>query len=280
MATDWNQNLPSGGIAFNQGDNDIRKNNGALQDALAREHNFPGDQGIDAGRHTFGVGGSTTRDAAITSPSDGNMWFNTDFGSGLLQVYISGAWVTIGSGVTGMIAMFASDSDPAGASDPPTAGSIWLPAWDGDEVAVADFGNLAAYLGATGGGGGTSVWDNFRGQSNPGAGNFRLPKLSKQILYAYDPLDPEYDAAGDRPSTVDEQTLVEANIPLYDPATTSNGQVAISEDKRSDADFGGGGTVVHDVNTEAYDPGDFGQASPDPIENRPPFYTLAFMVKL
>ena len=214
MATNWDATLPSGSISFAQGDNDIRANQAALEDALDREHNFPGNEGSDAGLHTFGVGDTTARAAAITSPATGNFWFNTDFGTnGLLQIYDGSDWITLGSGgETGMVGFFASDTAPAGGADPPVAGNLWVPAWDGDEVLVTDFPDLATFFGATGGGGGSSVWDNFRSQANPAALKFRLPKMSKLYVAMYDPLDTEYDAVGDEIGA-DTVALVEDDLP-------------------------------------------------------------------
>jgi len=47
----WNKNKPAGSDPLNISDDLIRQNWAALEDALARDHNFPGTEGSDAGEH-------------------------------------------------------------------------------------------------------------------------------------------------------------------------------------------------------------------------------------
>jgi len=47
----WNKDKPAGSDPLNISDDLIRQNWAALEDALARDHNFPGTEGTDAGEH-------------------------------------------------------------------------------------------------------------------------------------------------------------------------------------------------------------------------------------
>ncbi len=47
----WDKTKPAGNTPLNASDNLIRQNWAALEDALARDHNFPGTEGSDAGEH-------------------------------------------------------------------------------------------------------------------------------------------------------------------------------------------------------------------------------------
>lgn len=48
----WDKLKPAGSQKVRLSDDDIRANNSALEDALARNHTFPGTEGDDAGEHT------------------------------------------------------------------------------------------------------------------------------------------------------------------------------------------------------------------------------------
>jgi hypothetical protein len=52
MATNWDKDKPAGTDKIRDSDDLIRANNTALEDALGRNHNFPGDEGSNAGEHT------------------------------------------------------------------------------------------------------------------------------------------------------------------------------------------------------------------------------------
>lgn len=264
----WDKNRPLGNQPASIGDDAIRENFEWMELSFQQEHYFPENADTtQRGRHKFGMGSASARDAAIPNAAGGEIWYNTD--AGVLQIYSasSTAWITASGEQPGQMMWMMGDTRPSGASAVITAGDLWLPAWNGDEVAVADFADLAAYFGATGGGGGTSPWDTFRGQAAPGGSNFRLPKLSKQIIYVYDPGDTDYDAVGDIPAADDDFTLAEANLPLYDPATIS--KYGDNWDNINREGAGGSEEYVESIESGgAYDPGDYGQATPDPIDLR------------
>ncbi|RLD23217.1 MAG: hypothetical protein DRI71_05875 [Bacteroidetes bacterium] len=52
MATNWDKTQPVATDILRVSDDKLRGNFGALDDALARNHNFPGDETLDAGEHT------------------------------------------------------------------------------------------------------------------------------------------------------------------------------------------------------------------------------------
>lgn len=49
----WDKNKPQGSIKLRFLDDQCRDNFAALEDALSREHIFPGTEGVDAGKHKF-----------------------------------------------------------------------------------------------------------------------------------------------------------------------------------------------------------------------------------
>ena len=52
MTTNWDPDKPAGNDELRDSDDLIRLNNAALEDAIARNHNFPDDEGSTAGEHT------------------------------------------------------------------------------------------------------------------------------------------------------------------------------------------------------------------------------------
>lgn len=48
----WDKDKPAGTDKLRDSDDMIRANWSALEDAIGRNHNFPGDEGVDAGEHT------------------------------------------------------------------------------------------------------------------------------------------------------------------------------------------------------------------------------------
>ena len=53
MASNWDKDKPAGTTKIRLSDEQIRANYAALEDALARDHEFPGNEGSDAGEHKF-----------------------------------------------------------------------------------------------------------------------------------------------------------------------------------------------------------------------------------
>ncbi len=50
----WDKDQPAGTLKVREADDYIRANNDALEDALSRQHTFPGTYGSTAGKHTVG----------------------------------------------------------------------------------------------------------------------------------------------------------------------------------------------------------------------------------
>ncbi|RLI83631.1 hypothetical protein DRP04_00970 [Archaeoglobales archaeon] len=98
MAT-WNKNTPTGNDPVRLGDDEIRNMKDYLEDALSREHTFPGTYGDDAGKHLPGrVGvlfvGTTTEINNLSSPPEGAIALDTDTGE--LKRYDGSSWQVIG----------------------------------------------------------------------------------------------------------------------------------------------------------------------------------------
>lgn len=92
---DYDKTKPDGSLPINVGDNDVRDNFDSLEERLSKEHQFPGNPlTAPSGRHKFGVGNTTARDAAYTIPHEGaGPWYNTT--TNTIQMYASGAWRNI-----------------------------------------------------------------------------------------------------------------------------------------------------------------------------------------
>jgi hypothetical protein len=78
MATNWDKTNPAGTQKIRLSDEEIRDNNTALEDALSRNHNFPGNENTDAGEHTVvelqdQAGDQTTPASVIGVYNDGNV---------------------------------------------------------------------------------------------------------------------------------------------------------------------------------------------------------------
>jgi len=74
----WDKDAPAGSLPLNVSDDVLRANQTALEAMVNVEHTFStGGTAAEQGRHKFGIGLDAARAAAITSPTVGNMWFNT-----------------------------------------------------------------------------------------------------------------------------------------------------------------------------------------------------------
>jgi len=94
--TAYDKTLPSGSASIRIGDDKIRDNFAALEEALLVEHNFPDNAGGSRrGRHKFGVGTQGARTAAIGTPAAGEVWFDTTYYQ--WTVYDGTAWRALGA---------------------------------------------------------------------------------------------------------------------------------------------------------------------------------------
>ena len=95
----WSKDLPDGTKALNLGDNDIRANFTALEDALDLIHYFA-TGGSQTGLDKSMSGSTSTRNSTITSPALGNHWLNTSnlssHGFLVLQRYDGADWIDVG----------------------------------------------------------------------------------------------------------------------------------------------------------------------------------------
>ncbi len=97
VADSWDKTVPTGSTPFPLVDDQIRTNQSALEERFAAEHQFPSNPFTShtSGRHKFGIGNSAARDAALSSPQNGMVWFHSDFG---WQLYNSG-WRGTSAGI-------------------------------------------------------------------------------------------------------------------------------------------------------------------------------------
>jgi hypothetical protein len=102
--TNYDKTIPAGSTQFPTVDDNIRQNWDALEERLSAEHQFPSNAFTShtSGRHKFGVGTTATRDATLTSPQSGMVWYNTSLGC--WQIHNGSAWLPAGSGGVGTTA--------------------------------------------------------------------------------------------------------------------------------------------------------------------------------
>ena len=95
--TDYDKNDPAGTDTFVVSDDMIRANWAAAEERLAQEHYFPDNPFTSnrSGKHKFGVGTTAARDAAITAPASGMVWYNTSLGC--WQVHNGTSWLSGGN---------------------------------------------------------------------------------------------------------------------------------------------------------------------------------------
>lgn len=96
-ADTWDKTTPTGSTPFPSVDDAIRTNQSALEERYSAEHQFPSNPFTShtSGRHKFGVGTTATRDATLTSPASGMVWYNTSLGA--WQVHNGTNWLSAGS---------------------------------------------------------------------------------------------------------------------------------------------------------------------------------------
>lgn len=102
--TDYDKNDPAGTDTFVVSDDMIRANWAAAEERLAQEHYFPDNPFTSnrSGKHKFGVGTTAARDAAITAPASGMVWYNTSLGC--WQIHNGTSWLSAGNAGVGTTA--------------------------------------------------------------------------------------------------------------------------------------------------------------------------------
>jgi hypothetical protein len=75
-----------------------------VEERLSAEHQFPSNPFTShtSGRHKFGVGTTATRDATLTAPQSGMVWYNTSFGA--WQIHNGTNWLSAGDSGVGTTA--------------------------------------------------------------------------------------------------------------------------------------------------------------------------------
>ena len=100
----YDKTIPAGSTAFPTVDDNIRSNQDAVEERLSAEHQFPSNPftANTSGRHKFGVGTTATRDATLTAPLSGMVWYNTSHGA--WQIHNGSAWLSAGNSGVGTTA--------------------------------------------------------------------------------------------------------------------------------------------------------------------------------
>jgi microcystin-dependent protein len=208
------------------------------------------------GRHEFGRGDTATRDATISVPESGNIWYNTD---GSIDIYDGIEWAKNFTAFTGQIvqAAFSPVSPPEG----------WLDC-DGAEVSRDTYDALFAVIGTT---------FNVGGESSE---NFRLPDLRGKFVAGFDSGNTNYDTIGEEGGE-ETHVLTASEIPDIDSTTTgltvNNGTDLQHLDTGGDPTPTAPQTHGHGVT----DPGHTHTKSGlgDAHENRPPYVVLGYLIK-
>ncbi|MDD3493692.1 MAG: hypothetical protein PHZ19_09385 [Candidatus Thermoplasmatota archaeon] len=103
MSTNWNKAIPASVEPVNLFPDEAVKNWTALEDALSREHIFPGDEGVSAGIHKVPV------DTSPPTGYEGRLAIVND----ILRFYSNGVW-RYGSIPSGTKMLFAQAAAPTG----------------------------------------------------------------------------------------------------------------------------------------------------------------------
>lgn len=119
------------------------------------------------------------------------------------------------------------------------------------------------------------------------------PNLKSRFIVGYDPDDPEYDAVG-KTGGVKNRTLTGANIPqhthTFAGTTESAGEHSHTIKAGNGTSGGGADKGEHDDDSGYINPagihthefsgttGTYGQVNPTPIDIRPPYYVLCFIM--
>lgn len=100
----YDKTIPAGSTAFPTVDDNIRTNQEAVEERLSAEHQFPSNPFTShtSGRHKFGVGTTATRDATLTAPQSGMVWYNTSLSA--WQIHNGSAWLSAGNSGVGTTA--------------------------------------------------------------------------------------------------------------------------------------------------------------------------------
>lgn len=193
---DYDETLPDGSKNITLGDDDLRGQSTAIRERLEVEHYFP-DNATAArrGRHKFGVGGSAARNAAITSPAAGNVWYNSATYQWEVYTATTG-WRGVGA-VVGDVKMCAraTELDANG----------WL-ICDGRELSIATYSLLSSTILAN--------FDDNGVDPPPAAGNFRIPRMQMRVPVGRLAGDPAYQRVG-LYGGEEEHTLLEAEVPTH-----------------------------------------------------------------
>lgn len=106
----WDKTKPAGSQKIRLSDEEIRENNDCLEDALGRNHTFPGTKGSTAGEHTVielvDQAGDLTQEAGMIK-----IWNN---GGTLKVVYPGGSALPLASIPTNEIILFDKDTAVSG----------------------------------------------------------------------------------------------------------------------------------------------------------------------
>ncbi len=235
------------------------------------------------GRHRLGYGNTAARDAAMASPTDGNIWVNSD---GSIQVYESGAWLSHYPSFVGQVTNCAYDP-----SSPPAG---WL-ACNGAAVSRTTYSALYAVIGDAFGNG-------------DGSTTFNVPDLGGKFVAGYKAADEDYDAIAETGGETTHQ-LTAAELATHEHAVQTTGahEHAVNAYENADGtgtDYGqvqhayGSGIVpgreVRDgaagdgidayhraasAGDHAHTVDDSGESRDEAHENRPPYVVLGSVIK-
>ena len=272
----FDKTKPLGTEAANLLDDRTRENFTALEERLAKEHQFPDNPfGVRSGRHKFGVGNTVARDAAFPVPYAGAFWgFNTDTQSP--QIHTGAVWFDITKPterVIGEVRLYTGDrfALPAG----------WLEC-RGQEISRSTYNALFV---ATGSG----IWF---GAGN-GSTTFNLPDMRECVPAGLNGGDLEYDVPGRKmASPSPTRNLTIAQLPIHSHPGSSVGgvinQVGIQLDQgvtgNSSNRISGGnanpgsGTISALALLHQHSLTIAAEGANAPFDIRDPYVTLVFMI--
>jgi len=241
----WDKTKPAGGLAPSVGDDAIRANNEALELGLGAEHDFPGSATPGPRRHKFPRGDLAAR-SALTGMVAGSIFIRSDLMQ--IDVYDGAAWVAYGAAPAGGIIMWSGSPSAIPAGWALCDGTAGTPDLRGRFI--------VGYESRTGG---------------------SIPAHS----------DADYNAIGNTTYGEKAHALTTAELASHAHPITD-----VQHSHTLTSKLGGSGTTLgdagapHAIGAGSTDPAYTGLTTTDAAgsgtahENRPPYYVLAFIMKL
>jgi microcystin-dependent protein len=264
--TVYDKTLPAGTKAANLLDDDTRFNFTAIEERLAKEHQFPDNSDATRqGKHKFGTGTTAQRNAAYPTPYAGAFWaWNSDIKSP--EVGDGTTWQRVTPATTLLIGEIKPWSDADVAQIP----ANWF-LCNGQELLIVSYPSLYARCGGSA--------NHYGVPIDPA--KFKVPDLGGRSPIGYIQTgDADYFRPGlATASTAKTRTLAIANMPAHSHGGVSGPQVGMTVNTIQSGTVGtGGGANGTAIGTNAHTHTVASEGSGTPLDIRHPYLTLGFII--